>query len=133
LTARIGRARFGFYAGLFAICVAIGFLVTIGVPPLMAHDDVHSVLVDGKVLLGYSNSIPTSLTFEGQKANYTATVGDISGSCACGGYYFLIRVPDHQSYAVAIYYTRNNTTHVCETKLSISTESGNDHELIRCP
>jgi hypothetical protein len=119
---------------LFGICVAVGFLVAIAAPQLIARDSVHPVLVNGKVLLAYSNSVPTSLIFQAENANYTAVVGDITGSCACGGYYFMVSVPAAQSYVVAIYYTRNNnSTDVCQTRLTVPAESGTLNELIRCP
>ena len=100
----------------------------------MAKDSARHVLVSGKVLLAYSNSVPTSLTFQGRNANYTAVVGDITGSCACGGYYFMITVPDAENYAISINYTRNNSTNVCQTKMTVPAESGSlNNELIRCP
>jgi hypothetical protein len=114
--------------------VVTGFLLAVEVPQLMAKNSVHPMPVNGKVLLAYSNSVPTKLTFQGRNGNYSAVLGDITGSCACGGYYFMISVPDSENYNISIYYTRNNSTNVCQTKLTVPAESGSlNNQLIRCP
>ncbi len=103
------------------------------VVPIIKRNSIHSVILNGKVLLGYPDSIPTSLTLENNKGNYTAVIGDISASCACGGYYYMLTIPNQQSYTVRVYYTSNNSTGTCVTRLNISAESDSLNELIRCP
>ncbi len=121
------------YAIFFTSCIVIGILAIMTAVPIIRRNSIHSVLLNGKVLLGYPDSIPTSLTLENNNGNYTAVVGDISASCACGGYYYMLTIPNQQSYIVHVYYKSNNSTRVCVTRLNISADSGNLNELIRCP
>lgn len=103
------------------------------VPPMIERNSVKSVVLNGDILVGYPNSMPVGLTFRTGYLNYSAIISDLNETCACGGYYYMVTLPNQASFNVYVYYKVNNATRECQTSLTLSSVSDILSQLIRCP